>query len=370
MCATRLAILSPAGQGRMTLPQAMGQIVHGELEQREIWGSWLQTWQLPADSGELQPFLEELARQGLVQGREILWGRALPNEEPHRLVLQGSNQAVILRRALTALHLRGFLPGRVLLAQGDRLVLELWGETGSLALANHQLLEALEDLPVDPALTPLWPSKHFRLLVSDMDSTLISIECIDELGAHLGLKSAIAAITERSMSGELDFRSSLRERVRLLAGTPVSTIDAVIRDRLQFSPGARELIQAAKAAGMETALVTGGFTQFADYLQAELGLDYTFANRLEIRDGKITGEVIGEIIDAEAKANILELLAISQGAELSQCVAVGDGANDLPMLRKAGVGIAYHAKPTVRAQADFQIRLGGLDRALGILGLP
>ncbi len=369
MPATRLAILSPAAQGRMPLPASMGQIVSGEIEQREILGTWLQTWRLPADFAALHPFLEELARQGVAQEREVLWGPAAEAEEPLRLVLRGKLGAVALRRALTGLQLRGFLPGRVQLAQGNALVLEIWGGSGTLALSNHELIEALEALPVDVALTPNWESGQFRLLISDMDSTLIAIECIDELGAHLGLKNKIAAITERSMSGELDFRSSLKERVRLLAGTPVTAIDAVIRERLQFSPGARELVAAAKHAGMETAVVSGGFTQFTRHVQEALDLDYAFANQLDIRDGKITGEVIGDIIDANAKADILDLLAIAAGTDASHCVAIGDGANDLPMIRKAGVGIAYHAKATVRAQANYQIRQGGLEVAASFLGI-
>ncbi|MBU2755810.1 phosphoserine phosphatase SerB [Acidithiobacillus sp. CV18-2] len=369
MSATRLAILSPAHQGRMALPASMSQIVAGEIEQREIAGSWLQSWRLPADFAELQPFLEELARQGLAQEREILWGPASDAEEPLRLVLRGDLRPTMLRRALTSLQLRAFLPGRVLLAQGNELVIEIWGDAAALPLANHQLVEALMEFPVDVALTPNWKSGQFRLLISDMDSTLIAIECIDELGAHLGLKSKIAAITERSMAGELDFRSSLRERVRLLAGTPVGAIDAVIRERLQFSPGARDLVAAAKRAGMETAVVSGGFTQFTRHVQEELDLDYAFANQLDIRDGKLTGEVIGDIVDAEAKADILDLLAIAAGTNANQCVAIGDGANDLPMLRKAGVGIAYRAKPAVRAQANYQIRQGGLEFVSSILGL-
>ncbi|MEL5849619.1 MAG: phosphoserine phosphatase SerB [Candidatus Igneacidithiobacillus chanchocoensis] len=369
MSATRLVLLSPAAQGRMPLPTSMGQLVSGEIEQREIAGTWLQTWRLPADFAALQPFLEELARQGLAQEREVLWGPAAENEEAMRLVLRGSLTPTLLRRALTSLALRAFLPGRVLLAQGNELVLEIWGDAGHLALVNHQLLEALMEFPVDVALTPMWDSGHFRLLISDMDSTLIAIECIDELGAHLGLKSKIAAITERSMAGELDFRSSLRERVRLLAGTPVSAIDAVIRERLQFSPGAHALIAAAKRAGMETAVVSGGFTQFTRHVQEALDLDYAFANQLDLRDGKLTGEVIGDIVDAEAKADILELLAIAAGTDAAHCVAIGDGANDLPMLRKAGVGIAYHAKAAMRAQANYQIRHGGLDVAASFLAL-
>ena len=370
MGSTRLAILSPGRSGRMPLPSSMAQIVSGETEQREIWGLWLQDWELPAAPQELFPFLEELSRQGIAQGREILWAPSDSQTTPRRLVLHGEGGEQVLRRALTTLHLQGFVPGKVLAAHGKTLVLEVFGPELLLPLGNHQLAEALEGQAIDAALTPRWESGHFRLLLSDMDSTLISIECIDELGAHLGLKKQIAAITERSMAGELDFRSSLRERVRLLAGTPESAIEAVIRERLALNPGARELIAAARRAGMETGVVSGGFTQFTRHLQEQLDLDYAFANTLEIRDGRITGQVLGDIIDADAKADILELLAIAAGTDAGHCAAIGDGANDLPMLRRAGAGIAYHARNTVRAHADFQIRHGGLETAAFYLGLP
>ncbi|WP_123104267.1 phosphoserine phosphatase SerB [Acidithiobacillus sulfuriphilus] len=368
MTTTRIAILSPTEQGPMPLPASAGQLVTQLETHQEIWGWWLQSWALPLGEGEIMPFLQELSRQAATQNRQVTWASAA-QPVARRLVLQGQNAAEALRRALAALHLQGLMPGRVEAAQGALLILTLHGPENRLSLHNHQLQEALEGLAVDAALTPIWPAGHFRLLLADMDSTLIAIECIDEVADHLGLKRQVAAITERSMEGELDFRTSLQERVRLLAGTPVSVLDDVIAHRLQLNPGARELVHGLHQHGIEVGVVSGGFTHFTRHLQDLLGLDYAFGNTLEISDGQLTGNVLGEIIDAPAKAQILQVLARGLDTDPSHCIAMGDGANDLAMIHLAGAGIAYHAKPVVRSQADFQIRHGGLDAVLAILSL-
>jgi len=202
----------------------------------------------------------------------------------------------------------------------------------------------------------------------DMDSTLITIECIDELGDWCGRKGEIASITEAAMRGEIpNFSESLRQRVALLAGLDSSALESVYAERLRLSPGADQLLSAAHTAGLKTLLVSGGFTFFTDRLRDRLGLAAAHANKLEVVDGKLTGRVLGQIIDAEEKAAELQRVCCEFGVNLDQSIAIGDGANDLKMLGLAGLGVAYHAKPVVAAQANIAIRYGGLDRLLDFL---
>lgn len=206
----------------------------------------------------------------------------------------------------------------------------------------------------------------FRLFVTDMDSTLITIECIDEIADMQGLKAEVAEITEAAMRGELDFRESLTRRVALLEGLPEDALRRVFQERLKLNPGAEVMIAGLKKAGIVTVLVSGGFTYFTERLQKQLGFDYAVANELEIRAGKLTGKVKGDIIDGEAKRHTLELVRKHHGFAPETVIAAGDGANDLPMLLAAGVGIAYHAKPVVREKASYALNHSGLD---GILNL-
>ena len=208
----------------------------------------------------------------------------------------------------------------------------------------------------------------FGLLVMDMDSTLITIECIDEIADMQGLKPQVSAITEAAMRGEIDFAESLRRRVSLLAGLDQSALQRVYDERLQLSPGAETLLAAARAAGIRTLLVSGGFTFFTERLQPRLGLDYTAANTLEVADGKLTGRVLGDIVDAQGKADWLNRIRSQLGLEKAQVIAMGDGANDLKMMAEAGVSIAYHAKPVVRAQASYALNQVGLDGVVPLLG--
>ncbi|PPD54408.1 MAG: phosphoserine phosphatase SerB [Methylotenera sp.] len=215
---------------------------------------------------------------------------------------------------------------------------------------------------IDCALVPdAQRLSHIGLAVMDMDSTLISIECIDEIADMMGIKPQIADITEAAMRGELDFAASLRKRVSLLKGLPESALQRVIDERLQLNPGACEWIAACKANNIKTMVVSGGFTLFANHTQSLLGLDYAVANTLEIIDGKLTGHILGDIVDASRKAHELEKLRDALGLTVSQTIAIGDGANDLKMMSTAGVGVAYHAKPVVQAQATYALNFVGLD---------
>jgi phosphoserine phosphatase len=202
----------------------------------------------------------------------------------------------------------------------------------------------------------------------DMDSTLIQIEVIDELARIAGVGAAVAEITERAMNGELDFQAALRARVALLKGLEASALEQVYRN-IPFTPGAKTLVRILKRLGFKTAVISGGFKFFTDRLKEELGLDYAYANQLEIIDGIVTGGVVGPIIDGARKAQLLEEIAAGEGITLDQVIAIGDGANDLPMLGKAGLGIAFNAKARVREQADTHINQQSLDSILYLLGL-
>ncbi|HEM6371674.1 TPA: phosphoserine phosphatase SerB [Streptococcus suis] len=204
------------------------------------------------------------------------------------------------------------------------------------------------------------------LLVMDVDSTLILEEGIDLLGEEAGVGEQVAAITERAMRGELDFEEALRERVALLKGLPISVFDKIM-EKIHFTPGAIELVKELKARGYKVAVVSGGFHETVDRLAAELELDYVRANRLEVVDEKLTGQVLGEIVTKETKKACLEAWAAENGLDLSQTIAMGDGANDLPMIQTAGIGVAFCAKPIVREQAPFQINEKNLYKLIEIL---
>ena len=202
----------------------------------------------------------------------------------------------------------------------------------------------------------------------DMDSTLVQMEGIDELAKEAGVGPKVSQITERAMNGELNFQEALRERVRLLKGLPEETLQKVYA-RIPFTKGARELIRILKKMGYKTAVLSGGFNYFTDRLKKELELDYAYSNQLEIINGKLTGEVLGEIVDGLKKSDLMEEIAAKEGISLDQVIAIGDGANDLMMIGKAGLGIAFNAKPKVREAAQYSITQKNLDSILYLLGI-
>jgi phosphoserine phosphatase len=221
-------------------------------------------------------------------------------------------------------------------------------------------------------ITPPLRLSDFKLIAFDMDSTLINIECVDEIADAAGRKAEVAAITEAAMRGEIaDYKESLRQRVALLKGVTVAHMEQVYNERLQLNPGAAELVAACKAAGMTVLLVSGGFTFFTDRIRDRLGIDYTRSNVLEIHDNQLTGRMVdqpwGDICDGAEKRTMLVQTCAQLGITTQQAIAVGDGANDLPMMDIAGLSVAYHAKPAVRAQAKVAINSGGLNRLLEIL---
>ena len=229
--------------------------------------------------------------------------------------------------------------------------------------SNEAIADVCKTAACDWAFIPSdLKAKNFKLLAMDMDSTLISIECIDEIADFVGKKKEVSAITEAAMRGEItDFSDSLRRRVALLEGIDAANLDAVFKERLRLNPGADTLLAFAKQQGWKTLLVSGGFTYFTDRLKAQLDLDYTRSNTLEIVNGKLTGRVLGPIVDAQLKAETVTNVAQELGFTAQQAIVMGDGANDLKMMAIAGISVAYKAKPVVQSQARFAINFNGLE---------
>ena len=241
--------------------------------------------------------------------------------------------------------------------------------TGELETKRSALESALAGEPVDVIVQPL-AGRLKRLLVADMDSTLIGQECVDELAARAGVGEKVARITERAMQGEIAFEPALRERVALIAGLPEGVIAEALRDRITLNPGARALVRTMRARGAHVAIVSGGFRQFTRAIAERLGADEDRANTLVIEGGKLTGKVVEPVLGHEAKLDALKEIAAARGLALHETLAVGDGANDLTMLQAAGLGVAYRAKPRVAAAADARIDHADLAALLYAQGIP
>ncbi len=266
------------------------------------------------------------------------------------------------------------LSGRIPLGELPRLSkacveFSLRGPLADEPAFRKDLMETASHLEVDLAFQrDDMYRRNRRLVAFDMDSTLIEAEVIDELAKAAGVGEQVSAITERAMRGELDFASSFRERLALLEGLEEKSLEH-IAGTLKVSEGAEHLIDTLKSLGYKTAILSGGFTYFARFLQQRLGIDYVYANELDIVDGRLTGNVVGDIVDGDRKALLLKELAAREGLQLEQVIAVGDGANDLPMLSAAGLGIAFRAKPVVQQLAEQSISTLGLDAILYLLGI-
>ncbi len=237
-------------------------------------------------------------------------------------------------------------------------------------MSNEQSAPSFQGMTVKGFKQPLKLS-DFKLIAFDMDSTLINIECIDEIADAAGRKAEVAAITEAAMRGEIaDYKDSLRRRVALLKGVTVAHMEEVLNHRLQLNPGAENLVNVCQAAGMKVLLVSGGFTFFTDHVKDRLNINWTRSNVLEVVNGELTGRMVdqdwGDICDGEEKRKMLLQTCQQMGITASQAIAMGDGANDLPMMGVAGLSVAYHAKPKVREQAMVAIEEGGLDRLLEV----
>lgn len=262
------------------------------------------------------------------------------------------------------------LEGEQALAQSKACVeFSVRGEPRNLDAMRREFLRLTAELGIDIAFQKDNAFRRNRRLVCfDMDSTLIEHEVIDELAKAAGVGEQVAEITERAMQGELDFIQSFEARVALLKGLDASVLESIAQS-LKLTEGAEHLMRTLKALGYKTAILSGGFTYFGEYLQRKLGIDYVHANALEIENGKVTGRVVGRVVDGQRKAELLREIASKEGVNLEQVIAVGDGANDLPMLSIAGLGIAFRAKPLVRANAKQAISTLGLDGILYLLGV-
>ncbi|MDE6360938.1 MAG: phosphoserine phosphatase SerB [Muribaculaceae bacterium] len=343
----------------------------------------------PADSGDL---MKDLLFKAYDMGVKIRFTPISTEEYEQWVSRQGKNRWIItiLGRQLTASNIA--LVSEVIVEQGLNIdaIQRLTGRQplveGSLPAAKACIEFSVRGTPVNRSemqsrFIEISSREGFdismqedtmyrrcrRLICFDMDSTLIQTECIDQLAEKAGVGDKVRDITERAMRGEIDFRESFTERVALLKGLDVSVMEG-IAESLPITEGVDRMMQVLKRAGFKTAILSGGFTFFGEYLKRRFGFDYVYANELEVEDGKLTGRYVGDIVDGKRKAELLRLIAQVENVNIAQTIAVGDGANDLPMLSAAGLGIAFHAKPKVKESAEQSISTIGIDGVLYFLG--
>lgn len=289
--------------------------------------------------------------------------------QPHVLTLIAAPDSTLsLEYLLGPLSSSGFIFNHVHWLE-EKLAVALTMDTPPPPASYREMLDRCEKARADAVVQPA-AGREKKLLISDMDSTMIDQECIDELADKVGLKAHVAAITERAMNGELDFKAALKERVALLKGLPEATLEEVFKHHITLMGGAKTLLATMKQRGASTHLVSGGFTFFTARVAQALGFDTHEANILEVAGGALTGTVAEPILDKDSKKASLERHAIARDVPLSATLAVGDGANDLPMLLAAGLGVAYHAKPVVNVQAQASIRYNDLSALLYLQGIP
>lgn len=343
----------------------------------------------PAESGDL---MKDLLFKAYDMGVKIRFTPISTEEYEKWVGLQGKNRWIItiLGRQLTASNIA--LVSEVIVEQGLNIdaIQRLTGRQplveGALPAAKACIEFSVRGTPVNRSemqsrFIEISSREGFdismqedtmyrrcrRLICFDMDSTLIQTECIDQLAEKAGVGNKVRDITERAMRGEIDFRESFTERVALLKGLDVSVMEG-IAESLPITEGVDRMMQVLKRAGFKTAILSGGFTFFGEYLKRRFGFDYVYANELEVEDGKLTGRYVGDIVDGKRKAELLRLIAQVENVNIAQTIAVGDGANDLPMLSAAGLGIAFHAKPKVKESAKQSISTIGIDGVLYFLG--
>ncbi len=349
-----------------------------DIEQTVLQGMFVMF--IVGDVEKCKVSLEDLERQLVERGKEIgVKVHVAPFERKHgkkkklyQITIIGKDRVGIVYDVTRILYNHGINIEKTSLTARDQLisinfVVDI--RDADPELVKKQLKEEVEKTGLDIVIQPYEiAKKQKRLIVFDMDSTLIENEIIDELAKAAGVEEEVRKLTEKAMNGEMDFETALRERVKLLKGLPVSVLEKIYSE-IRLTEGAKELIQALKESGYKIALVSGGFTYFTERLKEELGLDYAFGNELEIRDGKLTGEIKGRIIDAKEKARIIEEIARKEGISKENIVAVGDGANDRIMIKNAGLGIAFNAKEVLKEIADGTISKENLVGLAAVLGL-